>query len=250
MSETNEEPASAPPPDSADSPSARPVSRTRVLTREIDAAYEALKELEHEHASVHSETHEAYETHEVHKVEQDAAETRLYGACTQLARILIGQFYGTREVALECDIATKVLSRRAQFRGASRFSTWVFKLAKNECGMALRAVTADRRMVRITFERNKEDRDTDWAKVPEGLKVPPPQSTAHLDLDNLKQGLPEEQLRVVNLRLRGYTLGEISEQTGAPPGTTASRWRLAMDKLRGKLLKLKELRGRKIPPEG
>jgi RNA polymerase sigma factor (sigma-70 family) len=184
---------------------------TQEATREIDAAFEAFKSGEPD------------------------AEPRLYSALKKLAQSEVWHFFGSIDEDLMQEIATNAFLRREQFRGESRFSTWVFALAKNKCRMALRRVTEERRMVSITM--HEEELESGYAEGPE-------QSNdaylydfndASLDLEKLKADLPEEQVKVVDFHLQGYSLDEMAKKTKAPLGTIRGRWRLANEKLRKKV---------------
>jgi RNA polymerase sigma-70 factor, ECF subfamily len=60
-----------------------------------------------------------------------------------------------------------------------------------------------------------------------------------LSLQNALQELPEEQQEAVFLRAwSGMTLQEIADATGTPLNTVASRYRYALEKLRGRLGKV------------
>ena len=73
----------------------------------------------------------------------------------------------------------------------------------------------------------------------EGLELLAPQGLSaedRMDLSQALEGLPEKYRDLVKLKyLDGYTIREISDATGMPPGTVSVYLRRAIDKLRTSL---------------
>ena len=187
------------------------------------------------------------------KSSEPGAEERFDRAIRQFAKRRIWMFFGPgigtlEREDLEQEIVAKVFLRCKQFQGRSRFFTWVFALATNECRMALRDVSLQRRKVDIAMLAQREpesDSDKDeeaeagQSKAEEvrhdfGTPHPKKSIEAWADLEKLKPDLPEEQHRVVELYLQGHSLEAIAGRTETPIGTVRSRWRLAKEKLREK----------------
>jgi RNA polymerase sigma factor (sigma-70 family) len=124
--------------------------------------------------------------------------------------------------SLEFEIAEKALLKLDQFRGDSRISTWVYRIAQNEA----------------TDELNKRNREQDRRSLLEQPRADGNASgIAHdiaLELADLQRTLPAEQAEVVALKQQGDSLTKIAEKLAEPLGTIRSRWRLAKQKLRGK----------------
>jgi len=112
------------------------------------------------------------------------------------------------------------------FRGDSRFSTWLHRIAVNA---ALQAV------------RKSETRTKREAPMPEQIAVAPPSSDALLQ-QRLEWGLdrlPEGMRRVLILHdVEGYTHEEIGEVLGVTSGTSKSQLFKARAKMRGMLSSL------------
>lgn len=131
----------------------------------------------------------------------------------------------------------RVIQRAAEFRGQSKFSTWLYTIARNLC------IDHSRKMV---FRRHKsldapsrsgaEDEGptmlertaasspgVDRAVIGEDLKARIAESV---------QALPEDQREVFLLRqVQGLPFRDISEIVGVPENTVKSRMRYALERL-------------------
>jgi RNA polymerase sigma-70 factor (ECF subfamily) len=164
------------------------------------------------------------------------AEERLYGALKRLAAIIIYEFYGRVDEDLVQEIVTKAFGKLDSFRGESKFSTWFFSLAKNECRMALRRIRIERKIVSITtnYEEEGTGAETEESTFNRSVRTAEEQSrrlNTSVDVQMLTGNLPEEQAKVVEQWLQGWTLEEIAAESNLPVGTVRSRWRLAKEKL-------------------
>jgi RNA polymerase sigma factor (sigma-70 family) len=174
-------------------------SYTQRLSREIDAA------------------------HEAYKAGAPASDIGLYEAFLAQARNVVWQRLGRSDGSLEYDIAHRAFNALNSFREESRLSTWFMTIARNEINRALRTIVEDRRD-RVPLKA-ESDPDPETPGV-EPL-APPIDLDTPLDVETALQTLPPEQAEVLRLSLQGFTLEEIAEKTGAPLGTTRSRYTLA-----------------------
>ena len=135
-----------------------------------------------------------------------------------------------RRIATDDDLAhdyaqeawIRAIRALPSFRGDSRFSTWLHRIAVNS---ALQAV------------RRAETRQKREAPMPETIAVAPPRSDALLGqkLEWALDHLPERMRKVMILHVvEGYTHDEIGELLGTAPGTSKSQ----LFKARGKMREL------------
>ena len=140
-------------------------------------------------------------------------------------------FAVVRRIAADDDLAQdyaqeawiRAIRALPTFRGDSRFSTWLHRIAVNA---ALQAV------------RKSETRSRREAPMPEQVAVAPPRSDALLQR-KLEWGLdrlPEGMRRVLILHdVEGYTHEEIGEVLGVTSGTSKSQLFKARAKMRDML---------------
>ena len=172
-------------------------SYTARLSDEIDAVYEAYK-----------------------KAEPDA-EGRLYSALLVQARniVFFRLQYHDEDVALE--IVYRTLAALSKFRGKSKFSTWFYRLAKNEGYRALDTHIRKRKPeVHLSADPLGEASDEEPAAKPVNRDNA-------ISLALLQRQLPKEQAEVIRLMAKDYSLEKIAEMTGESIGTIRSRYRLA-----------------------
>ena len=133
-----------------------------------------------------------------------------------------------RRIAADDDLAhdyaqeawIRAIRALPSFRGDSRFSTWLHRIAVNS---ALQAV------------RRAESRENREAPMPETIAVPPPRADALLGqrLEWALDCLPERMREVLILHdVEGYTHDEIGELLGTAPGTSKSQLFKARGKMR------------------
>jgi len=112
------------------------------------------------------------------------------------------------------------------FRGDSRFSTWLHRIAVNAALQAL---------------RKAETRRKHEGPLPETVPVAPSRSDSLLQmrLERALDGLPEGMRRVLILHdVEGYTHEEIGDVLGVTSGTSKSQLFKARAKMRAMLAKL------------
>ena len=144
------------------------------------------------------------------------------------------------------DSWTKVIERSAEFRGDSKFSTWLYTIARNAC---------------IDHQRKMKFRGhASLDETQRGANQPMVERVANPGLgpDQLASGqalreriwiaveeLPEEQREVFLLRqLQGLGFKEIAEVVGVPVNTVKSRMRYALQRLQLGLDDLREQAGK------
>ena len=144
------------------------------------------------------------------------------------------------------DSWTKVIERSAEFRGDSKFSTWLYTIARNAC---------------IDHQRKMKFRGhASLDETQRGANQPMVERVANPGLapDQLASGqalreririaveeLPEEQREVFLLRqLQGLGFKEVAEVVGVPVNTVKSRMRYALERLQLGLDDLSEQAGK------
>jgi RNA polymerase sigma-70 factor (ECF subfamily) len=144
------------------------------------------------------------------------------------------------------DSWTKVIERCAEFRGDSKFSTWLYTIARNVC------IDHQRKMkFRGHASLDETQRGADHPRV-ERLANPglaPDQLAVGQALrERIRiavEALPEEQREVFLLRqLQGLGFREVSEVVGVPVNTVKSRMRYALERLQLGLDDLREQAGK------
>ena len=152
-----------------------------------------------------------------------------------IAAFLVRQC-GNRESAadLQQDVFTRVIRRARSFQHQSKFSTWIYAIARNAAvDAARRAVHRDHRSLdEPTYDDGPRLGDRVAGKEPE----PDRAATAERlrgDLVRAVDALPPDQREVFVLReYHGMPFHEIAEVVGAKTGTVKSRMRYTLEALR------------------
>lgn len=140
------------------------------------------------------------------------------------------------------DVWTRVIERCGEFRGDSKFSTWLYTIARNRC-----IDHARRTKLRAHASLDVPSRESDQPLVAR-VSNPGP-STEDLAVGVALQeriaraveALPDEQQEVFLLRqLQGLGFKEIAEVVGVPVNTVKSRMRYALERLQQQLEDLRE----------
>lgn len=143
------------------------------------------------------------------------------------------------------DTWTKVIERCDEFRGDSKFSTWLYTIARNGC------IDHQRKM---KFRRHASLDEVEpggaHSKV-EGVANPGPTPdqlaggvTLRDRIGHAVAELPDDQREVFLLRqLQGLGFKEIAEVVGVPVNTVKSRMRYALERLQHGLDDLREHTG-------
>jgi RNA polymerase sigma factor (sigma-70 family) len=123
------------------------------------------------------------------------------------------------------DTLLALIEARARFRGESSFRTFLFSIARYTLWAHRRKQLSSRVIL--------DDVLCDWAAVPANTDILPECEA----LDEALKRLSPELLQVITLALeRQLSRDAIAGQLGIPPGTVASRMRLAKAQLKGILL--------------
>jgi RNA polymerase sigma factor (sigma-70 family) len=189
-------------------------THTVQLSRKIDAAYKA------------------------YKVAGPNSEARLYEAFRAQAHNVIWWKIKLENPALEHDIAGRAFMALDKFRGACKVSTWFYRLAQNEANRALKQYI-EKRNREVPIDPGEEPVDY---RLVNKLVAKPTNEDAALEVEQLSEALPREQLEVISRRLEGNTIEEVAKRTGVALGTARSRHRLAKKKMAERAHRKKPLR--------
>lgn len=115
-----------------------------------------------------------------------------------------------------------VMAHLTDFRGDSKFSTWVYSVIQRYCYRELQRKI-----------ENKEKLFSDFHDYQvEGLASYELDGNARLTLDRLRKSLSADENDLIDRKLQGYTNTEIAHQTSAATSTIEGRWRRLCAKLR------------------
>jgi RNA polymerase sigma-70 factor (ECF subfamily) len=132
------------------------------------------------------------------------------------------------------DVWTRVIERSGEFRGDAKFSTWLYRIARNLCVDHLRK------------QKHREHASLEAAPA-EGAPAPMERLPHHApSTEQLAEGgrlrarivqaidaLPDEQREVFVLRqMQGLAFAEIADVVGVSPNTVKSRMRYALERLK------------------
>ena len=140
------------------------------------------------------------------------------------------------------DVWLKVIERCEDFRGDAKFSTWLYRIARNLC------IDHQRKMKFRGHASFDEPPRGQSGTIGERVANPGPTTEAlaagRLMQDRIAdavQALPDEQREVFLLRhLQGLAFQEISDVVGVPANTVKSRMRYALERLQRALGEWKE----------
>lgn len=154
----------------------------------------------------------------------------------------VGQEALAEEILQETFIA--VIDGADDWEEEAKFSTWLYSIARYRCIDALRKKRAS-----VSLDESPDDQDgrpriRDVAdEGSDEFEGRPDQRRAARELMDAVEDLPAEQRETFLLReVSELSFPEIAEATGAAVGTSKSRLRLAMEKLRRKLSSRPEIR--------
>ncbi|MEM7134970.1 MAG: RNA polymerase sigma factor [Myxococcota bacterium] len=140
------------------------------------------------------------------------------------------------------DVWTRIIERCDDFRGDSKFSTWMYTIARNRC------IDHQRRMKFRVAQSLDATRDDAGQPMVERVKAEGPATDDLATAGTLKEriayaveSLPDDQQEVFLLRqLEGLGFNEIAEIVSAPVNTVKSRMRYALERLQHQLGDLRE----------
>lgn len=146
------------------------------------------------------------------------------------------RYLADRPVAEEIyqDVWMRVIERAGDFRGDSRFSTWLYAIARNRC-------FDHQRRMRLRRHASLDASPSRLDGNPMGERIPSPQApvdraamrpTLQARICDAVEQLPAEQREVFLLRqAQGMSFHEIGEVVGIPVATAKSRMRYALERL-------------------
>jgi RNA polymerase sigma factor (sigma-70 family) len=116
-----------------------------------------------------------------------------------------------------------VMAHLGDFRGESKFSTWVFSIVQRFCYRELE--------VKIS---NKEVLFSDYHSTHqvERLASYELDGDARITLDRLREALSDDENNLIDRKLEGYTNAEIAESEATSTTAIEGRWRRLCAKLR------------------
>jgi len=133
------------------------------------------------------------------------------------------------------DVFVRIVRRAGDFKGSSKFTTWMYTIARNICidhgrrmshrrHRSLDAVAPGAEGGSPLVERvASQQPGVDRAAASQGLRA---------EIAQAVEGLPEDQREVFLLRqVQGMRFREIAEVVGVPENTVKSRMRYALERL-------------------
>lgn len=179
-------------------------------------------------------------TEEYDKIEQLAQNARLgdRAAFSRIVRIMMSRIVALtyrmtsdREAAMDLaqDSFVAAWEQLTAFRGESKFTSWLYRIATNKCLNYLNKASTQRN-IRLDETTATDQPSEQFASNPErALKVKLLQG----DVLSFMQSLPQMQRVVFELRFyQGMSFGEIADQTDKAVGTVKTHYRQAVIKLR------------------
>jgi RNA polymerase sigma-70 factor (ECF subfamily) len=155
---------------------------------------------------------------------EEAAFAELYDSCADRLLHYVAARLGSRDDAadvVQSSFVRAVKSRR-RFRGVENPIADMFQIARNEAARAMKRNVAGTLPMEELIDTEVEVGTCDDAEVV---------ATAHARLE-------ADDREIVELKIYGgLTFREIAELTGLPPGTVSTRYRRALESLRGWLIK-------------
>ena len=163
-------------------------------------------------------------------------QNRVYGLCYRI----MGSLEEAEEIAQEVFIT--VYNSLSEFRGDSRFSTWLYRITVNHCKNRLKYLGRRGYFQSDSLDQGLETEDGEFSRQMESEDFSPLERLEQKEVERLVQGkimeLDEEQRAMILLRdLEGLSYQEISEILGLKEGTVKSRIHRARLELKEKLKK-------------
>ncbi len=159
----------------------------------------------------------------------------------------VHRFVSNPETAAELhqEVFLRVVRASGEFAERSKFSTWLYRIARNLCIDHLRR--ASHRQTR-SLDQPRAEGDDD-RRLEEVLADPKGDVERQVTRGELRKAieravaaLPEDQREVFLLReVAGLAYKEIAEVVGCPENTAKSRMRYALERLRAALAHYEEL---------
>jgi RNA polymerase sigma factor (sigma-70 family) len=115
-----------------------------------------------------------------------------------------------------------VLAHLNDFKGESKFSTYVYSVVARRCFEELRRKITNKEMLLSEFKDYQV----------EALATYELDGDAKITLDRLRKTLSTDENDLIDLKLQGYTHPEIAQRMKATTSTIDGRWRKLCEKLR------------------
>lgn len=134
------------------------------------------------------------------------------------------------------EVFLKVIENSSNFQGTSKFSTWLYALARNLCIDNSRKMVFRRHASLDTPARSEDAEGATWLDRIEGRERGADREVIGQDLQvriaAAIDELPEEQREVFLMReLQNMAFKDIAEVIGVPENTVKSRMRYALERL-------------------
>jgi RNA polymerase sigma-70 factor (ECF subfamily) len=138
------------------------------------------------------------------------------------------------------EVFLRVVKARTEWKGESKFSTWVYAIARNLCiDQARRAVHRDAASLDAPTRRDDAHGETMHDRLPSSTRDAEGGTSdgqLRTRIDAAVAALPAEQREVFLMReAMDLSFGEIAGVVGAPEPTVKSRMRYALERLRAAL---------------
>ncbi len=138
-------------------------------------------------------------------------EERLYSLLSQHAKEVSASTLREISPDVVAEIVSRVFTKFDRFRGHCLFSTWVHRIALNECYRELR--------------RRKDSREVSIEDLSESEVGSLSANDEYRgELDKALEGLSEEETQLTDLIKQGFSFLEIDEELGFAPKTAQKKW--------------------------
>jgi RNA polymerase sigma factor (sigma-70 family) len=115
-----------------------------------------------------------------------------------------------------------ILVHLNDFRGKSKFSTWVFTIVRRRCYGELQRKISRKETLFSEFKDHQVD----------ALATYELDGDAKMTLDRLRRGLSKPENDLIEFKLHGYTNREIAQEMATTMSAIDGRWRRLCEKLR------------------
>ena len=149
-------------------------------------------------------------------------EERLFSLLSQHAKEVSANILREISPDVVAEIVSRVFTKFDRFRGHCLFSTWVHRIALNECYRELKR-RKDSREVSLDDLSESEYASLTTASPEKGVEI----------LNEAAGGLDPEEKQLTDLIKQGLSFLEIDEEMGYAPKTAQKKWeRTIRDKLK------------------
>ena len=143
------------------------------------------------------------------------------------------------------EVFMRVVQRAGDFEGRSKFSTWMYTIARNLC------IDTSRKMIfrrHQSLDTRPKGTDGEGGPLVERVAAKQPGADREVISEEIREhiahaveGLPAEQREVFLMRqLQGLSFKDIAEIVNVPENTVKSRMRYALERLQGALAEYRD----------